>query len=569
MPTGDPLRQPIPLARSILWAPVGVARPDVVELPVFIAQPALRAIAEHLATPVPTGQGLLGFLLGDWCEDPATNATYTVVDAALRLNQVVYGDKTRDVVTRLRDRLSKQLAAQRAQLIGWYHTHAPLPLELSSHDAETQAQHFAEPWQVALLLGTDAAEPGGAMFRRTESDDWVSTPVPFYELLDEDSFRPGGKKRSFLNWKTYRPYSATPPAGAPSRTATPRSMPKLPRVEMPETLPPPEPELPPPPPPPPLPPPPPPAPPRRPSGERERRNSGELVFLSAAEDHAREPVVEPPTPQPPSPPPSPIHMPTMPPAPMRPPGQRDSLEGLVVDGALGQVDDAPPQRRSRPDMQAVDTRPATYTSSEWRIVRARRRRMRRWAMGAFVALLLVGAGVFFAPLVWQRAVDLAAQARPLIAKIHMPKLPSFPSLPALPTMPWQRKKGGSPLPVPPRGPGPRAAPVQPPTPGPAAPSIIPPPTTAALARLDALSDSLAHALNTFSSRYRLFAERRLDCPGLARAAIAVDERVTAYDAARRAVTGPLDAARAARERDLRASAESAGQRFQQTRCERT
>jgi hypothetical protein len=254
----------------------------------------------------------------------------------------------------------------------------------------------------------------------------------------------------------------------------------------------------------------------------------------------------------------------MPPAPLRAAGQRTSLEGLVSDGALGEADDTAP-RRSRPDLEAVrETRTPTYTSSEWRIIRARRRRLRRWALGALVVLLLIGAGVYYAPVVWQGAVGLAAQVPALISRIHMPKMPS---LPALPTMPWQRKKGATAAPAPTRGTAPRPAPA--PAPSPTAPSIIPPPTTRALAQLDAVSDSLARALNTFSSRYRLFAERRLDCPGLARAAIAVEERVAAYDAGRNVVTGPLDAPRAARERDLRASAGSAGQRFQQTRCERS
>jgi len=564
MATGDLLSQPIPLARSILWAPLGVPRPDTVEEPVFIAQPALRAIAEHLATPPPPGQGLLGFLLGDRCECPETSVVYSVVDAAVRLNQVVYGDKTRDIVTRLRDRLAKQLAAQRAQLIGWYHTHAPLPLELSPHDDETQAQHFAEPWQVAMLLGTNPEEPGGAMFRRSQRAEWVRTPVPFYELLDDESFRPGGKKRSFLNWKTYRPYSGTPPAStpaaAPSRTVTPRSMPKVPRVEAP-------------PPPPPEPLPEPPSPRARQSGGEKRRSSDELIFLSAAEDHAREAVVEPPLPppppSPPAPPPSPIHAPTLPPAPPPPPprgpGQRNSLEGLVVDGALGQVDDAVPPRRSRPDLAApAEARQATFTSAEWRIVRARRRRFRRMALGILAILLVVGAGVLYGPMFWERASSLLPQIRPLISSIHLPKLPALPSLP---TLPWQRKTGTSAAPV--RSPSPAPAPAATPAPGPTEPHIIPPPATPSLARLDMLSDSLAHALNTFGSRYRLFAEHRLDCPELARAASAVENRLVAYNAGRAVVTGPLDAARAARERELSASAGSAGERFQQTRCEKS
>jgi len=42
---------------------------------------------------------------------------------ALRLNQAIYGDRTRDVITRLWDRVQEQLETQQAHLIGWYHTH--------------------------------------------------------------------------------------------------------------------------------------------------------------------------------------------------------------------------------------------------------------------------------------------------------------------------------------------------------------------------------------------------------------------------------------------------------------
>src|SRR2546422_7186686 len=34
-----------------------------------------------------------------------------------------------------------------------------------SHDVETHEHYFAEPWQVAMLLATDPAEPAGAFFR--------------------------------------------------------------------------------------------------------------------------------------------------------------------------------------------------------------------------------------------------------------------------------------------------------------------------------------------------------------------------------------------------------------------
>src|SRR2546425_3839247 len=72
MDAGSPLRRPIPVARSILWAPPlgGGVRPAEIPFPIFLSQVALTAISEHVATPLRAGQGVLGFLLGDLCECP-------------------------------------------------------------------------------------------------------------------------------------------------------------------------------------------------------------------------------------------------------------------------------------------------------------------------------------------------------------------------------------------------------------------------------------------------------------------------------------------------------------------
>src|SRR5438093_10676592 len=193
MSTAGPLRQPIPVARSILWSPAaedgGGQRPGHLPFPVFLSQSALTAIHEHVAAPARPGQGVLGFLFGDLCECPETNVSYLVIDAALRLNQAIYGDRTRDVITRLWDRVQEQLETQHAHLIGWYHTHPPLPLSLTEHDVETHEQYFGEPWQVALLLGTDPEEPAAGFFRAGPDEAWTSTPLAFYELLGPESIR--------------------------------------------------------------------------------------------------------------------------------------------------------------------------------------------------------------------------------------------------------------------------------------------------------------------------------------------------------------------------------------------
>ena len=86
MSADAPLRKAIPLAQSILWSPTptpgtggggrGGGRPGNIPFPVFLAQSALAAVREHLATAPPSGQGILGFLVGDLCECPDSNVSY-------------------------------------------------------------------------------------------------------------------------------------------------------------------------------------------------------------------------------------------------------------------------------------------------------------------------------------------------------------------------------------------------------------------------------------------------------------------------------------------------------------
>src|SRR5213078_2086486 len=219
-------------------------RPGNIPFPVFVAQSALAAVREHLATAPPPGQGILGFLVGDMCECPDTNVSYLIIDAALRLSQPIYGDRTTDVVTRIWDRIVAQVEATKGHLIGWYHTHAPLPVAMSAHDIETHEHYFAELWQVALVLGSDPdGQPIAGLFRAGSDEAWATTELPFYELLSEESFRPGGKKRSFVAWKNYRAYN--PLADRPLRTQPKPAPPPPPAAEVasePEPAPAPEPE---------------------------------------------------------------------------------------------------------------------------------------------------------------------------------------------------------------------------------------------------------------------------------------------------------------------------------------
>src|SRR5207244_1124176 len=122
-----------------------------------------------------------------------TNVSYLLIDAALRLNQAIYGDRTRDVVTRLWDRVQEQLETQQAHLIGWYHTHPPLPLSLTEHDLETHEHYFGEPWQVTLLPGP--APPASRRCRPAPPAPPPPPGGPTIETSPRSSPRPSARRR--------------------------------------------------------------------------------------------------------------------------------------------------------------------------------------------------------------------------------------------------------------------------------------------------------------------------------------------------------------------------------------
>jgi JAB1/Mov34/MPN/PAD-1 ubiquitin protease len=552
------LRQQMPLARSILWAPASAPRPADVAFPVFLRQSALQAIYEHLATPPPPGQGILGFMLGDCCECPVTGVSYSVIDAALRLNQTIYGDRSRDVVTRLWKRVTEQLEAQQAQLIGWYHTHAPLPLDLSVHDVETHEQYFREPWQVALLVGTDPATPAGAFFRAGSDEAWVRTPLPFYELLNEDSVRPGGKKRSFMTWKTYRAYNppALQPRAAPGAAAEPRAAAPAPPA--------------------------PPAPPKsasrviprpvdehqpelgefgreEPTGlenmpqaelgepgrieleepsapaqptradkpeEEEWEDPRALRFLSAAED----------APPPLRLQPAGAHSPPPPPPAPAAPVASDTLpfiEGVDLPLEDEQLEEQPPEESAPP--------PPERRAARRRASRGRARRWIRIILTGLFGLLFVAAG---GVATLQFGPRLLQQVRAFAPGGHTPASHNQPSVAT-----------------------PRSAAPRPAAPPPAVPRPSPTPRPE-FALLDQMGDSLARALQAYDGRLRLFEKRALDCPALGRGMVRVERAVARYGVQRNAMRATLDSDRVAWDRELRAGVDSAARQFQRSQCER-
>ncbi len=592
----DPRAQEMPLDRAILWNPSipGVKHTEAssrAPYPIFFQQEAVIALQEHVKSS-PT-QAIFGFLVGDLYRDPENGVLYSIIDKTLKLSQTIYGDKTEVVVARLWDRMQEQLAKAAGTLLGWYHSHPGQGGLLTAHDIETHEKFFTDPWHVTILVAAEAGGVTGKFFRTTQgNEDWHKTPLAFYELLQPESIKPDGKKRSFITWRNYKAYGPTL---------------KGPKPKPPE----------PPPAPPPPPEPPPPAPKAKEEGKgfRIMRGSADdipVVKSSADDEPAPAPKPEPPPPplsEPPKPrPAAPVFVPDTPPAPKPPPPpplpppppppaaaplKPGDLPWMVTPESVASV---PPPLLTPPSPPPQPRRTPTHT---FRLLdeeegkkpapkaKGRKRRWlgwraRQWIRRSAFLLLLAGAGAggywYFVlknpgkPPPWAGWLD---SAKKLVSRVttRSPRPPAArrppPSRP--PPAPPRRTTASAP----PAASGPVAAPLPPPPapqpvqrPPPPAPQAPQPPVASPFARFDRLSDSLTRAVRSFQDRATLFDTGRLDCNGLATGLVAIENLWITYNAERRARMAAFDQRRATQDQALYASVDAVESRFERSGCPR-
>lgn len=480
-PTTAHTPQAMPMERAILWNPVkkegaAAGRPSGrAPYPVFFQQEAVVALQDHLkASPQ---QAIFGFLIGSLYRDPETGVLYAVIDKTLRLNQAIYGDKTEVVVARLWDRMQEQLAKTSGRLLGWYHSHPGQPLSLTTHDVDTHVKFFTEPWQVAILVASEAEGVVGGFFRSGSSQAWADTPLSFYELLQPDSIRADGKKRSFITWKNYKAYNPVAPKAAPKAPPKPTES-DLPII--------------------------------RSSADDEPAPARGATTRPAAPVFVPD---EPPAPRAaPAPPPRPPQRPSPPAAPTPPPREAPRA----------------PRRTSAPSFRLLNEAGTPPPSR-------RRRRSRRGLWLTLLALILIGGG--------------GAAAGYWYFVMRQPGAPLPFGLKSLPFGLGPRQAATPAAPTPAQ----QAGPVRPDT---------------TFARFDRLSDTLSSAVRNYHDRAALFANKQIDCAGLARGLIAIENLWINYNAERSARMSSFDARRAARDQGLYAGVDSVEGHFERSRCPR-
>ena len=569
----DPQPQAMPLDRSILWNPLAPGAEKAegktrAPYPIFFQQEAVIALQEHVKSS-PT-QAIFGFLVGDLYRDPDGGALYLVIDKTLKLSQTIYGDKTEVVVARLWDRMQEQLAKAHGTLLGWYHSHPGQGGLLTSHDIETHEKFFTDPWHVTLLVAAEAGGVTGKFFRLAQTEDWHKTPVPFYELLQPESIKSDGRKRSFITWRNYKAYG-------PSL--------KGPKPKPAEPEPKPEPE-----------PPPPPPPPK--AKEKPKKDDRQLDIMrsgaddipviktSADDEPAPAPRPEPPPPPAPTPPPpppapaakkrpaEPVFVPDEPLPSKELPWQvtPESVAALPPEVAAPPPPPPPKQGRRTPapafrllDQGQAQAEEKKERRPEWKPKAKPRRRARRgpWLKRLVVLAVLVGVvgGGY-----WYFAVKNAGKPRPWTGLVERAKklVSRSTEPPARRTAPPSRAPRTTtnpPAAAPPPAPVPVPVPVAQPAPPPVA-------VASPFARFDRLGDSLTRVVRSFQDRAGLFDSGQVDCNGLASGLVAVENTWLVYFNERRVRLASLDQPRVNRDQQLYAAVDAVARRFESSGCPR-
>ena len=579
----------MPLERAILWNPPvagggGTTNPGKsssrTPYPIFFQQEAVIALQEHLKSS-PT-QAIFGFLIGDVYRDPEAGALYTIIDKTLKLSQAIYGDKTEVVVSRLWERMQEQLRKASATLLGWYHSHPGQGGYLTQHDVETHEKFFTEPWHVAVLVAAEAGGLTGRFFRSSQANaDWFKTPLPFHELLQPESIKPDGKKRSFITWRNYKPFGPTLTGPKPK---PPEPPPPAPKDEEPEEKEAPE----------------------KPKTEKKgglfgfriMRSSADdipVINTAAADEPAPPPKPEPPPPplrEPPAPPPplaaktrpAPVEEPAPKPPPPPPPPPKAPEKTKDIPWQVSPQEVAataiplmpisaqppvsappppappPPRRISSPKFrlleQEAERKPAPKPK--------RRKRRGPWLKRFAILLVLAGVGAggywYFGIKNPRMLPGLFASAKQFVSGVTSRKSavrPPASRRPPAPPPPLPRTTGPQPAPPPVAATSPVPVPVPQPV---AAPSPF--------ARLDRLSDSLGRAVRNFQDRAALFTSARMDCNGLAAGLVAVENLWNSYRIERRARMASFDETRAKQDQRVYTAVDSVESRFERSLCPR-
>ncbi len=173
-----------------------------------------------------------GFLLGRLLYCPWTKTSFVLMDLAWQASGPL---PAREQTLAFREAWTSAWQAarrRRLQVMGWYHSHGVLGLQLSVRDMEIHRRYFPDPWQTALIVVPGGDRPLGGFIQRRSALFFAQSLVPFHEVLDADAVWRDDAKPSWVDWENYRTDEAirvvapsVRPARAPRQPEAPEAAP--------------------------------------------------------------------------------------------------------------------------------------------------------------------------------------------------------------------------------------------------------------------------------------------------------------------------------------------------------
>ena len=193
-----------PVEKAVLWLPGGwgeqeTSRPYPYEL--FVEQEVLRDVEDHAQEEI---DGSYGLLTGRLLACKKTKIPFVSVEATHRSDSPMPDG---DDLTSFRDffwEVREAVERRGRVVVGWYHTHSLLGLQLSERDRQLHVAHFHDEWPCALVVVMRRGASEGGFFQRDRGDILFRRSTrPFRELVKQRVKPGGGPYVSSVVWENY------------------------------------------------------------------------------------------------------------------------------------------------------------------------------------------------------------------------------------------------------------------------------------------------------------------------------------------------------------------------------
>ncbi|MCK5412735.1 MAG: hypothetical protein KAJ67_11595, partial [Gemmatimonadetes bacterium] len=193
-----------PLDRSILWLPGGWGEfqrgpPRKHEL--FVDQEVLRRVNSHAHEGI---EGAYGLLTGDVRVCRVTRVPFVHAEAAHRSERPLPVDNDLSSFREFFWEIREEAGRNGRIIIGWYHTHTLLGLQLSERDRRLHVSHFHDDWSCALVVVGREGTTEGGFFQRDRGETLFRRAArPFREIINQRVKPGGGPYATTVSWTNY------------------------------------------------------------------------------------------------------------------------------------------------------------------------------------------------------------------------------------------------------------------------------------------------------------------------------------------------------------------------------